>query len=115
MAVDRGIFAKASWKRQTCRWAAMIWAVLALAMLLPLVGCASSPVRAQIPVAVPCPPPPAVARPALPIAELTAESQPDAVMRAYAATVEALMGYAGELELLLDGYRPAEGHKNEVK
>lgn len=82
---------------------------LALLVVLSLSGCASAPVNAEIPVAVPCPPPPAVARPALPIADLIAESPPDAVMRAYAATVQTLMGYARELELLLNGYRTGSG------
>lgn len=93
--------------------------VIALAVMIGgmagiLAGCSSVPPHAEIPVAVPCPPPAAAARPALPIAELTADSPPDTVMRAYAATVEALMGYVEELETLLDGYRadPATGIKN---
>ena len=79
-------------------------------LCLPLLaGCAAEPVirtvEVEIPVAVDCPAPPAIARPALPIAGLTPDSQPADVLRAYAATVEALMGYSLELEGVLDGYR----------
>ena len=83
-------------------------------LCLPLLaGCAAEPVirtvEVEIPVAVDCPAPPAIARPALPIAGLTPDSQPADVLRAYAATVEALMGYSLELEGVLDGYREKTG------
>ncbi|HEX7121859.1 MAG TPA: hypothetical protein VF178_05755, partial [Gemmatimonadaceae bacterium] len=58
-----------------------------------------------VPVALPCPPPPATARPALPIADLKPGDPPDRVVKAYAATVRVLQGYAAELEQLLEGYR----------
>lgn len=79
----------------------------ALIAMLILTGCATTalPPTAVLPVAVPPPPPPVIARPALPIAEITAASAPDAVMRAYVASVAVLQGYARQLEKLLDGYR----------
>lgn len=81
-----------------------------LLLALPLLaGCAAEPVirtvEVEIPVAVDCPAPPALARPSLPIADLEPDSTPADVLRAYAATVEALMGYSLELEGVLDGYR----------
>ena len=79
-------------------------------LCLPLLaGCAAEPVirtvEVEIPVAVDCPAPPALMRPALPLADIAADSSPADVLRAYAATVEALMGYSLELEGVLDGYR----------
>lgn len=87
-----------------------------LLLALPLLaGCAAEPVirtvEVEIPVAVDCPAPPALMRPALPLADITADSSPADVLRAYAATVEALMGYSLELEELLAGYR-ATGNAN---
>lgn len=81
---------------------------------LPLLaGCTTEPVirtvEVEVPVAVDCPAPPPLVRPALPIADLTPDSQPADVLRAYAATVEALMGYSVELEVLLNGYRETPG------
>lgn len=70
-----------------------------------LLACSCHPEMVQVPVAVPCPPPPAVQRPHLPIAELKPASPANQVMRAYAASVEVLKGYALQLEKLLDGYR----------
>lgn len=75
------------------------------AILLLCLGCAHAPQVVNVPVAVPCPAPPAIARPHLPIASLRKDDPPAAVMRAYAATVEALSGYARELEAILQGYR----------
>lgn len=90
----------------------MMRSILLLSMVV-LAGCAHAPARVitvQVPVAVPCPPPPPVARPHLPLADLPPKSPPADVMRAYAASVEALTGYASELEALLNGYRaPAPG------
>ena len=79
-------------------------------LFLPLLaGCTSEPVirtvEVRVPVAAECPAPPSLVRPALPLADITADSSPADVLRAYAATVEALMGYSLELEGVLDGYR----------
>lgn len=86
-----------------CRW---------LLILPVLAGCASEPVirtvEVRVPVAANCPAPPQVVRPGLPIADLAPDSQPADVLRAYAATVEVLKGYCGELETVLDGYREAK-------
>lgn len=86
--------------------------IIALILMLILAGCATTPhaVTATLPVAVPCPPPPVITRPALPLAQLTATSTPDAVMRAYVASVTLLQGYARQLERLLDGYRSEAAH-----
>lgn len=79
----------------------------ALVLVLILAGCATTPrpPTAEIPVPVPCPPPPPLSRPALPIAQLSADSPAPVVMRAYAASVNILQGYARQLEMLLSGYR----------
>lgn len=80
--------------------------IAALAVLCLLsVGCAHTPSTVEIPVAVPCPAPPATVRPHLPISDLRGTDSPDNVVRAYAASVEALIGYAKELETILSGYR----------
>lgn len=68
-------------------------------------GCASAPRVVELPVPIPCPAPPETTRPHLPIADLHDGDSPDNVVRAYAASVEALLGYARELETLLSGYR----------
>lgn len=74
-------------------------------MIGALCGCASAPQplpeRVLVPVPVECPRPEVPPRPQLPISELK-EGAPSAdVARAYAATVEALKGYAKQLEALL--------------
>lgn len=82
--------------------------VILFAVALVLAGCANTPPRTvtvEVPVAVPCPPPPATSRPPLPIAELTEQSTPEQVMRAYATSIEACAGYARELEAIIEGYR----------
>lgn len=81
-----------------------ILAAIAILCLLAF-GCAHAPPTAEIPVAVPCPAPPATVRPHLPIADLRSTDSPDNVVRAYAASVETLIGYARELETILSGYR----------
>ncbi len=79
-------------------------AAIAVAFLL-LCGCAHGPATVQVPIAVPCPVPREVARPHLPIADLRPGDAPDNVVRAYAASMETLIGYARELETILSGYR----------
>lgn len=69
-------------------------------------GCAHAPPSVEVPVAVPCPVPRQVARPHLPIADLRSGDSPDNVVRAYAVSIETLIGYARELETILSGYRP---------
>lgn len=72
--------------------------------LLLLAGCAHVP-PPVVPVAAPCPPPPALALPYLPIRDLTPQDPPDVVLRAYAVTVERLKGALRERDALLAGYR----------
>lgn len=53
----------------------------------------------------PQPEPPVIAPPALPIADLTDETPPAEIVRAYAQTVETLKSHIRELNLALDAYR----------
>ncbi|HBG06310.1 MAG: hypothetical protein A2075_12130 [Geobacteraceae bacterium GWC2_58_44] len=83
--------------------------IAALAGLL--CACSHHPDIVQVPLAVPCPEPPAIARPHLPAVDLNAYTPPDQVMKALVASLEILKGYAGELETLLNGYRPRTGDR----
>lgn len=84
----------------------MRWIVLAA--VLSVVGCQRTPrivvQRAEVPVAVPCPPPVMPPRPELPLVYITAASTPEQVVRAYLVSIEILKGYSLELEALLRGY-----------
>lgn len=77
--------------------------VIALTMLLS--GCCTLPETAEVPVAVPCTPPPVIQRPQLSIRHLKAGLPPAEVKRLYAESLEQLSGYATGLEKLLYGYR----------
>lgn len=79
--------------------------LLLCATLILLPACTHVPRTVEVPVAVPCPPPPPVARPTLPIDRLTGSSTSAEIVRAYVVTVQKLIDYARELEILLDGYR----------
>jgi len=71
-------------------------------------GCstvATLPTVVKIPVPVPCQEPPPITRPHLQIAALPANARADQYVRAVESSLEALMGYAEELERLLKGYR----------
>ncbi len=76
-----------------------------LAMILILAGCGTLPRTVEVPVAVPCTAPPEVTRPHLAIRNLRTDSPPADVVRAYAESLEAVAGYAEQLETILDGYR----------
>ena len=80
--------------------------VRAALIALLLAGCATTPrtVEIRVPVPADCPAPVVPARPVLPVGALAADAPPADVARAYAASVEALMGYAMALELLLGAY-----------
>lgn len=80
-----------------------------LALALILTGCSTLPPTVEVPVAVPCPAPPQVARPRLTIRNLRPDSPPAEVIRAYAESLEAVTGYAEQLETILDGYRGGSG------
>ena len=76
--------------------------------LLVLVACRAPHVeiqRVDVPVVVPCPAPPPLQRPALPIASLPPRPTHDALVKALAASIAVLQGYARELEAVIDGYR----------
>ena len=70
-----------------------------------LLGCSTLPATVEIPIAVPCTPPPEIARPGLALGTLKPESPPAEVIRAYAESLEAVAGYAEQLETILGGYR----------
>ena len=73
-------------------------------ILVLLVGCGSVPIApkvVEVPVPVECPKPAKPERPVLPITTLQAEDSPGLVIKAYAASVKALQGYAESLEELL--------------
>ncbi len=76
-----------------------------IALLGLLAGCSTLPRTVEVPVAIPCPAPPKVSRPRLAVGSLLPDSAPAEVVRAYAASMEALAGYAERLETILDGYR----------
>lgn len=76
--------------------------LISLALLLP--ACASLPQTVEVPVAVPCPAPPATARPRLAIRDIRPESPPAEVERAYVTSLEQLGGYVAELEQIIKGY-----------
>lgn len=91
---------------------AVLW-LAALAILAGLlVGCSSAQeVRTEtvpVLVAVPVPPPDVQMpqRPSLPLARVDSTYAPADVMRAYAASVVLLQGYARQLERLLRPYAP---------
>ena len=78
--------------------------IIMVAMVLS--GCSSTlPRTVEIPVAVPCTPPPVVIRPHLAISTLQLNSPPAEVIRAYAVSLEQVTGYAQQLETILNGYR----------
>lgn len=77
-------------------WALICWAVA---------GCCTLPQTVEVPIAVPCTPPPAIQRPLLSIRNLKPSLPPAEVKRLYAESIEQLSGYATYLETLLDGYR----------
>ncbi len=79
---------------------------LALLLSLALLACHRTPQTVLVPVAVPCPPPPKVQRPRLPIVDLKPGDSPDLIQKALLASIQLLQGYAQQLETILDGYNP---------
>lgn len=74
-----------------------------------LQGCAAVPPEVrEIPVPVEVPAPPRIERPRLALGDIFPDSKPDDVVRAYRASVEALIHYARQLETALDAYRKKE-------
>lgn len=86
-------------------------AIILPALLIALLatGCATLPATVEVPVAVPCPAPEHAVRPRLSVGSLRPDSTPSEVVRAYAADLVAVIGYAEQLETILDGYRPEPG------
>lgn len=83
-------------------------AVFALALVL-LGGCRSAEVRiVEVPVAVPCPPPPVIERPAWRYPALTTGATTEDRARAMADDFDAAVTWGRALERALDGYRPAD-------
>lgn len=86
--------------------------ILLLPFLLILTGCPGNVKTEVVEVKIPvssCPAPKEVLRPTLPIDSLstTDAADPGKVAQAYKATVRALIGYAQELEQILEGYKKA--------
>lgn len=84
-----------------------------LIAVLALAGCASNPNKIDIttnvkPIAVPIlqsPAPPVVTRPDLPHTTVTASDVDGEVVKKYAASVEALIGYSEQLEDIIAQYK----------
>ena len=78
-------------------------------LVLPLIGCKPTtvyvdrPVEVKVMVPVPCPQPPVIKRPVLP--PLPPNPTPQQVTEAALRGMAAVMGYAEQLEVLLDAYR----------
>lgn len=74
-----------------------------------LSGCASQqpPRIVKVPVAVSCPAAKIPPKPRLPIADLTTNSKPQQVVKAYVASIAALQNYNNDLLLLLKAYQQA--------
>lgn len=74
-------------------------------------------VEVKVPVMVPIPEPKPSVRPSLMIYELvdTDVSNPGKVIQYYQATIRQLLGYAVELETVIDGYRPTNTEKEPSK
>lgn len=92
------------------RWPARLMGAFMLLLLVLIVtalsGCGGAvAVVADVPVAVPCMAPPPLARPLLPISLLPELPGPGDTARAMAASLALCLGYAAELEAILDGYR----------
>lgn len=89
--------------------------IITLIAVLALAGCATNPNKIEItsnvkPIAVPIiysPAPPVVERPALPHLNLTPDQilSDGEVAKAYAASVQALIGYAEQLEDVVKQYK----------
>jgi hypothetical protein len=91
----------------------MVKKLVTLVAVLVLAGCASNPNKINIttdvkPIAVPIiysPSPPTVTRPDLPHSTITAADSDGEVAKKYAASVEALIGYAEQLEDVMKQYQ----------
>jgi len=96
-------------------WVAILTAAMAVVLALSMFGCARPVVvqEVRVPIPVPCPEPPAVVRPTLPIFKIPKDAPPSEVVRAYAVSFQLLIGYAESLETILDGYRV--GVAKEIK
>ena len=88
-----------------------------LAVLALLVSCQRPVVyqEVRIPVAVPCPEPPAQSWPHLPYRNITADTPPDEVVRAYVLSVRILEIHLQQTYTLLDGYRRPSPIKGNMK
>lgn len=79
--------------------------IMLMAIALLVAGCSTLPPVVEVPVPVPCSPPPATVRPKLALAHITPATPDNEVIRAYRTALEQMYGYAKELEILLGGYR----------
>lgn len=91
----------------------MVRKFVTLVAVLALVGCATNPNKINIttdvkPIAVPIiysPAPPVVTHPDLPFSTITSADSDGMVAKKYAASVEALIGYAEQLEDIVKQYQ----------
>lgn len=89
----------------------MVKILVTFAAVLALAGCASNPnkITSDVkPIAVPIiysPAPPTVARPELPHSTVSAADSDGMVVKKYAASIEALIGYSEQLEAIIKQYQ----------
>ena len=91
-------------------WVWMVALLFGGSILLASVSCKQPEiryVRVEVPVAVPCPPPPYLPGIDLPIYHLGLHPTPAEVAKAYADSVTILLGEVSRRDQLLDGYRAA--------
>lgn len=93
-----------------------------LVFLLILGGCTQTrtvvrykPIDVLVPVPLPPLPPPEIERPELPVSQLDSVANSADVVRAYAASLLLLKGYAIELERLLDAYRYSPNQTRQIR
>jgi hypothetical protein len=65
--------------------------------------------RVEVPVAVPCPAPPALTRPTSHVQALPPNASPDQQAKAIVADLASWIGYAVQEESILTGYRKQSG------
>jgi hypothetical protein len=79
--------------------------VILSALMLNACATQSPPKEVEIPIPVNCPAPQIPPKPHLPISNLAPNSSPDTIIKAYASSVELLMGYSNQLITILNGYK----------
>lgn len=83
--------------------------VALLVVLLLFSGCSTVPREVQVPVALPCPPPPDLPPLEYPLEALRSGSSSAETVRAFALIIEMQKTRIDSFEKILDGYRPKKG------